>query len=638
MILAEPAAVVTAVSALGHGKRLGRARQEMDVQQVSWQPPRIWRRLSVRLAALFAVVTLLAVGLVGTFAYQRQKREVEDMVGTQLLNIARTAALLVDPAVHERLQRTTAVDAAAYAAVKQRLANVQSEVVLSTPIYTLTDYDPAHRRARVVVTSDDDQRAGQSYPVAAPLVDPLRWTLEDGVARYTGVYDNGKGMWITAFAPIVHDGKNIAVLVVDYPVAIFLDRSRELAMTILQATLAGAAAALVLGLLFARRITRPISALTGGVARVAGGDLSQSLPVRSGDEIGQLTRAFNGMVEGLRQRDFIRNTFGRYVSPEVVKTLLESPEGLRLGGEKRVVTILMSDLRGYTRFAEHGDPAQVMEVLNGYLARMTEIVIAHGGTINEFIGDAIFAIFGAPLPHTDHAERAAAAALAMQRAMDEINADHEARGLPRLEMGIGLNTGEAVVGNIGSEQRAKYAVVGSAVNVAARVEGATVGGQVFMTVTTYEAIATIAEVAPPISIEVKGLSEPLLLYELRGIGGRFAQRLREGADDGARIAVDLPFVGSVIDGKVVRSEAITGVVEHLGARELEVRLSVPLPSLTNVRFRLTYPTLGHDSGDLYGKVVGDSSGAGRPLARIRLTSIDPADETILASLAQASER
>jgi class 3 adenylate cyclase len=603
----------------------------MDGQAGTWQRPRLWHRLSVRLAALFAIVTLLAVGLVGTFAYQRQKREVEDMVGTQLLNIARTAALLVDPAVHARLQRGSPADASAYAGVRERLATVQSEVVLATPIYTLADYDRARRRARIVVSSEDDQRAGRDYPVAAELADPLAWTLEDGVARYTGVYDNGKGMWITAVAPIVHDGKNIAALVVDYPVQIFLDRSRELAVAILQATLAGAVGALLLGLLFARRITRPISMLTGGVARVAGGDLSQSLPVRSGDEIGQLTRAFNGMVEGLRQRDFIRTTFGRYVSPEVVKTLLESPEGLRLGGEKRVVTILMSDLRGYTRFAEHGDPAHVMEVLNGYLARMTEIVIAHGGTINEFIGDAIFAIFGAPLAHPDHAERAAATALAMQRAMDEINADHAARGLPRFEMGIGLNTGEAVVGNIGSEQRAKYAVVGSAVNVAARVEGATVGGQIFMTSQTYEAIAAIAEVAPPLAIEVKGLSEPLVLHELRGIGGRFAQRLAEATDAVPTTAVALPFVGAIIDGKVVRGEAIRGVVERLGRRELEARLSAVVPPLTNVRFRLTYPALGHDSADLYGKVVG--AGAGEPArVRIRLTSVDPADDKILAAL------
>ena len=120
----------------------------------------------------------------------------------------------------------------------------------------------------------------------------------------------------------------------------------------------------------------------------------------------------------------------------MAKTLLESPEGLKLGGEKRVVTILMSDLRGYTRFAEQGDPAWVMEILNDFLARMTDIIIAYGGTINEFIGDAIFAVYGAPVPHRDHAERAAASALAMQRAMAEINRLHAERGQPRFEMAL----------------------------------------------------------------------------------------------------------------------------------------------------------------------------------------------------------
>ncbi|HMH50612.1 MAG TPA: adenylate/guanylate cyclase domain-containing protein [Candidatus Acidoferrum sp.] len=595
---------------------------------VPWRRPRLWQRLDVRLAALFALVTLLAVGLVGTFVYQRQRREVEDMVGTQLLNIARTAALLVDPATHAELQRASGVESPAYARVQRALAAVQSETVLTTPIYTLADYDPERRRARVVVTSGDDQRAGQLYAIAPAVVEPLGWTLEDGVARYTRVYGNGKGRWITAFAPIVLAGKNIAVLVVDYPVEIFLDRSRELAMTILQGTLAGGLGALVLGLLFARRITRPVSALTRGVARVAGGDLSQSLPVRSSDEIGQLTRAFNGMVEGLRQRDFIRNTFGRYVSPEVVKTLLESPEGLRFGGEKRVVTILMSDLRGYTRFAEHGDPADVMNVLNGYLARMTDIVVAHGGTINEFIGDAIFAIFGAPLAHPDHAERAAATALAMQRAMVEINADHVARGLPPFEMGIGINTGEAVVGNIGSEQRAKYAVVGSVVNVAGRVEGATVGGQIFVTASTHAALVALAEVAPPVSLELKGLSEPLLLYELRGIGGRFAQRLEDESEDGVDVPVELPLVGAVVEGKVVGPDAIRGVVVRLGRRRVDARLSTSLAPLTNVRLTLTYPALGRDSGDLYGKVV---SGAPETLTRVWLTSVEAADEGVFAA-------
>src|SRR2546422_9392304 len=214
------------------------------------------------------------------------------------------------------------------------------------------------------------------------------------------------------------------------------------------------------------------------------------------------------MVAGLRQRDFIRNAFGRYVSPEVAKTLLESPEGLRLGGHKRVVTVLMSDLRGYTRFAEQGDPAWVMEVLNDYLARMADIVIAHGGTINEFIGDAIFAVFGAPLDHGDHAERAAAAALAMQAAMVEPNRVNAARGWPRFEMGIGVNTGEAGVGNIGSEQRAKYAGVGAAANPAARGEGGTGRGPVLPAPATLDRIRAPAEGAQPRPVQLQGLPQP----------------------------------------------------------------------------------------------------------------------------------
>src|SRR5262249_1976834 len=152
----------------------------------------------------------------------------------------------------------------------------------------------------------------------------------------------------------------------------------ELRTKVWRAAALGVLSALLVGAIFAVGVTRPIRALTRGVARVAGGDLSQALPVRSRDEGGQLTHAFNAMLEGLRQRDFIRDTFGRYVSPEVAKTLLESPEGLRLGGEKREVTVLMSDLRGYTRFAEQGDPQRVMEVLNEYLGRMTDIIVEHG--------------------------------------------------------------------------------------------------------------------------------------------------------------------------------------------------------------------------------------------------------------------
>jgi class 3 adenylate cyclase len=502
---------------------------------------------------------------------------------------------------------------------------------VETPIYTLSYFEPGIRQARFMVTSRGPGLPGEPYALVPALIEPLGQTFREAIATHTRVYSNEHGTWITAFAPIRDArGLALAVLDVDYRVDVYLARLAGLRQTVLAVSLIGGLVALAAGVLLARRVTGPISALTRGVARVAGGDLTQSLPVRSKDEIGQLTRAFNEMLDGLRQRDFIRDTLGRYVSPEVAQTLLESPEGLRLGGEKLTVTILMSDLRGYTRFAEEGDPAVVMQVLNEYLARMTDIIIESGGTINEFIGDAIFAIFGAPVSHPDHAERAAACAIAMQCAMEEVNRLHMARGLPRLEMGIGLNTGEAVVGNIGSEKRAKYGVVGSAVNLAARVEGCTVGGQILLSPATYERVREIAEVGPPLPVEVKGIREPLLLHELRALAGRYAARLPEAAQDaGPDVATALPLFCWVIEGKAVRPERITGEVVRVGSARLEARLDSPLAPLTNLRLRLHYPALAQDSADLYGKVLAANEQAGVWIVRIGLTSVDAADQEIL---------
>jgi adenylate cyclase len=188
-----------------------------------------------------------------------------------------------------------------------------------------------------------------------------------------------------------------------------------------------------------------------------------------------------------------------------------------------------------------------------------------------------------------------------------------------------------VVGNIGSEQRAKYAIVGSAVNVAARVEGATVGGQVFITEATYDRIRDIAEVTGPIPLDAKGLSEPLALYDLRSLRGRFAQA---GADDAdtREIVVSLPMTCRVIDGKVIRQESIDGVVVRLTRHELVARLASPLEPLTNVRLRLRYSEHGPDSEDIYGKVVrADGDGAER-LSRIHLTSTSDADALRLEGL------
>jgi class 3 adenylate cyclase len=173
----------------------------------------------------------------------------------------------------------------------------------------------------------------------------------------------------------------------------------------------------------------------------------------------------------------VRETFGRYLSDEVVATLLSKPDALRLGGEKRKITILMSDLRGFSNISERLPPEQVVDILNIYLGKMTNIIVSYSGTIDEFIGDAILVIFGAPVAAPDDAQRAIACAVAMQRAMKGINERNAALGLPRLEMGIALNTGDVIVGNHGSQKHEKSGEVRSHETPPARIETHPHGGE-----------------------------------------------------------------------------------------------------------------------------------------------------------------
>ncbi|MCZ6876263.1 MAG: adenylate/guanylate cyclase domain-containing protein, partial [bacterium] len=235
------------------------------------------------------------------------------------------------------------------------------------------------------------------------------------------------------------------------------------------------------------RMLRPLKNLTGSAGEVAQGNLDITIaPPRSQDEVGRLTATFGTMLEGLRQRDFIRDTFGRYISQEVVDELLSSPDGLKLGGELREVTFLVSDLRGFTALSSRREPGEVIQIVNRFLEPMVDTITHYQGTVDEFQGDGILAFFGAPLASSNDPVRAVACAVAMQRALVEINTEQRRRGLPELHMGIGINTGEVIVGNIGSEKRTKYGALGTPINMAYRIESHTVSGQVLISPSTYE--------------------------------------------------------------------------------------------------------------------------------------------------------
>ena len=327
------------------------------------------------------------------------------------------------------------------------------------------------------------------------------------------------------------------------------------------------------------------------------------------------------IVNQQKKAEQVRATFGRYLSDEVVAALLSNPDALKLGGEKKKVTILMSDLRGFSIISEHLPPEQVVDVLNIYLGKMASIISKHQGTIDEFIGDAILVIFGGLITKEDDASRAIACALEMQNAMLEVNAALQQNGLPILEMGIGINTGEVVVGNIGSQTRTKYGVVGSNVNLTARIESYTVGGQILISEGTRRELNTSVQLGKEMKLSAKGFSNPINIYEVAGIGAPYNITLPSLTETLIRLETPVPFQYCVLDGKHMTGERLPGEIIELSTSMAVIKTENGLSSLSNIQ--LEFPIDEIDgavvSGDLYAKAVEPAEQDGG--MKIRFTAV-----------------
>ncbi len=267
-------------------------------------------------------------------------------------------------------------------------------------------------------------------------------------------------------------------------------------------------------------MVQAVRRISAKASQVAAGEYGEPLPVTSRDEIGQLTGSFNDMVGGLQERDLIRNTFGRYVDEGIARELLRRPEAARrLGGEKREVVILFSDLRGFTPLAESLSPEATIALVNRHFSLMIEVIRDHRGIIVDFLGDAVLAFFD-PLEGTLEAtvRQAVDCALRMQAAQTAANAAEPQ--YPSLKMGIGLHAGEVVVGNIGSESRAKYGIVGAAVNLTHRIQGQAKGGEVVVSEAVWRHTGAVPGGA-------EGVPDPTQGHPGAGLalrGGGFTQR------------------------------------------------------------------------------------------------------------------
>lgn len=339
----------------------------------------------------------------------------------------------------------------------------------------------------------------------------------------------------------------------------------------------------------------------------------------------------NRLKKALQLRNrFIREIFGKYLSDDIVNSILESPKGLTLGGEKRTVTIMMTDLRGFTSISERLAAESCVGMINVYLDVMTEVILKYNGTIDEFIGDAILVIFGAPIKRDDDAKRAVACAIEMQLAMKEVNEKNRELGYPEVHMGIGINTGDIVVGNIGSSKRMKYGVVGSNVNLTSRIESYTVGGQILVSQETIDSCGNLLRIDDQMEVMPKGVKEPITIYEVGGISGDFNVFLPEKQTTVLKKLsqpIQLEFI--ILAGKHASNDIHTGQIVSILEREAIFQTEVEVEKLNNLKISISNNG-SIVANDLYAKVINKEPTPSN--YRINFTSIPEESKSVFEEL------
>lgn len=437
-----------------------------------WIARSLQRKLIVSHVVVFlSTMVVLSIGYICVFVIERASN-----LPDELALLAERISFEIDGDLHARLEPVRAtIHTEAYREIHNRVDTFirtwMPQWDLSQGIahyYTLVRTD-RKGYARYVL-SDRPDRCGVEYhygrypQMSAGLLGPT--------ADFSPTRDEW-GWWISGYAPVrKRSGEVVALFGID--ISLF-EAVRNLLMHSLIPPTIAICLGLVLAIALAQRrsgdIIQPLKALADAMNRVSHGDLEQSLETRQQDEIGQITRDFNRMIEALQSGERTRDLFGRYVSPQVMEKLLETPEGVRIEGETREVTILMVDIRGFTRMSATLPPSGIVTLLNEVFRNVVGAIRVHGGTVDKYIGDMVMAVFNAPLDLDDHACRAVAASLDIRDRLGDLNLDRAQRRQSLIDFVAVAHTGTVTAGSIGTPDRLSYTVIGQAVNVASRLEG-----------------------------------------------------------------------------------------------------------------------------------------------------------------------
>ena len=345
---------------------------------------------------------------------------------------------------------------------------------------------------------------------------------------------------------------------------------------------------------------------------------SKHLIEKYGDEL------VSQILETINQTCFIKKIDKKELNSRIVEILNKTIKHESIT-ESREVTILLSDIRGFTAMTENISPSSVIELLNRYFTTMNEIIVTqYGGTIDKFMGDSIMVLFGAPDSKNDDVERALNCALEMQIAMDKINETNASMDLPNLFVGIGINTGKVIAGKIGSELHSEYTVIGDEVNLASRIEAYSLRGQILISNNVYKRTKDFIRTGEPTDVFVKGKKCPVKLYELLAVKNpvlRFVPRreLRKSQ----RIEVKMPFTYQKLAGKNILPEKYIGTVLDISDNGILAIVEESLEIFSEIKFLLTLSMLSGENSDIYAKIVKSFEVEGQLRACVAFTSVQP---------------
>ncbi len=336
------------------------------------------------------------------------------------------------------------------------------------------------------------------------------------VGRPENDYQPPAGLYPVTRPVILAGKKTIGRVMVGMGMDRIQTTTNAMQVVLIVISVAGLMLGIMGALLLANYLIRPIHQLADGVHEIAGGNFDQEIKGRSNDEIGDLTAAFNQMAKSLKEKEQIKDAFRRYVSHQVAEEIFKNPEKYvdTLRGARRKVTILFADIRGFTPLAERLPAEEVVALLNEVLTSMTNIIFRWEGTLDKFIGDCIMAVFGSPVMHRDDTNRAIHAAVDIQKRIEQLNEIRTRAGKIPIHIGIGINTGEAVVGNIGSKDRLDYTVIGDSVNLASRLEEVAKGGEIIVSESVFAEAMVPYRYTEPMLIKVKGKEAPVKIYQV----------------------------------------------------------------------------------------------------------------------------